>query len=353
MATTMAHTSPKANGIPVPPEILALITQRLRKPDLKNMRLVCRSLRPFAAPLLFDQVAFSPSSRALKRAKETVLHFGEYVKTLFYFPVKYRFLSFAEFHDFAHSLCDDDTMERCIRQDDEEDEINDRTFQQHIEHSFRSYSSRAQEQWEMDQTGAHLAHLCHILSKIPTAKKLVIGSTGAYSHIGTKDMRHLGIDLSDLCPRSDCILSPEQHVVMQPVPHCFAFPDIRDILHPAMLALYATASAITKLDMQVNNPQDDAFALLSVSAFDRSIPQSRYVTSRLSTLTKLRFNLGLDALDTADELCFNRGGVTNALATARNLECLYISLTPAFEDSLRDRNSLFTFEGILGGCQFP
>ncbi len=349
----MAEISQKVNGIPLPPELLGLITKRLRKPDLKSLRLVCRSLRPWAAPLLFDQVTFSPSSRALNRAKETVLHFGEYVKTLFYFPVQYRILSFEEFQDFAHSLCDNGTMQKCIRQDDEDGHIDDLSFQHHIEHSFHSYSSRAQEQLEMEQTGAHLAHLCHILSKIPKAKKLVIGSTGAYSHLGMEDMRHLGIDLRDLCPRIDCILSPEEHVLMQPVPFCFTFADIRDFLHPAMLALHATASAITKLDIQVNKYQDEASALLSISAFDRTTPESRYVTFRLSTLTMLRLDLGICTRDALDEFCFNQGNVTDTLATARNLECLYISLTPAFVNSLRDPYSLFTFEGILGGCRFP
>ena len=348
----MAQTSQKANGIPLPPELLELIIKRLRKPDLKSLRLVCRSLRPWAAPLLFDQVTFSPNSRALNRAKETVLRFGEYVKTLFYFPVKYRYLNFQEFKDFAHSLCGHDTIEKCIRQDYEDGHIDDQTFRQHIEHSFCSHSSRAQEAWEMEQTGAHLAHLCDILSKIPTAKKLVIGPTGAYSHIWINDMRHLGINLSDLCPRRDCILSPEEHVLMQPVPFCCPYPDVRDFLHPLMLALHATASAITQLDIQVNKPQADTSALLSVSAFNRFTPQSRYVTFRLSTLTRLHFSLGIGPRD-INGLCFIQGDVTNTLAAARNLECLYITVAPNFESLLRDLTALSTFEGILGGCRFP
>lgn len=349
----MAQTRQNASGLPLPPEVLILIIKRLRKPDLKQVRLVCRLLRLLAAPLLFDQIAFSPSHRTLDVANHTALHFGGHVKTLFYFPVKYGYLSLEEFSYLSQKLCDYDTVEDCIRQDDEDGHTGKQSFQQHVEHSFHSYSSRAREQLEMDQTGAHLAHLCSILGKLPKAQKLVIGATGADSHLRIKDMRHLGIDLSDLCPKKDCILSLEDHINMQPIPHCFSDPEIRDFFHPAMLALHATSSAITKLDIQIHKPWDALSALLPVSAFDTSIPQYRYTILRLSTMTKLRFDLGIDDRGSADGEVFYQRDVARALANARNLECLYISLASDFEPLLRAPNLVNTFDGILGGCRFP
>ena len=349
----MAQTRQNTSSLPLPPEVLILIIKRIRKPDLKQVRLVCRSLRLLAAPLLFDQIAFSPSFHTLNIANHTAQNFGGHVKTLFYFPVKYGELSLEKFSYFSQQLCDHDTIETCIRQDDEDGHTGKESFQQHIEHSFHSYSSRAQEQLEMDETGAHLAHLCSILGKLPKAQKLVIGSTGAYGHLRRQDMRHLGIGLSDLCPRKDCILSLEDHINMQVVPHCYSDPDMRDFLHPAMLALHATNSAITKLDVQIHKAWDSNAALLPVSAFDRSIPQFRYTVLRLSTMTKLRFDLGIDDQGSADGEVFYQRDVARALANARNLECLYISLAPDFEHLLRDLNPVNTFDGILGGCKFP
>ncbi|KAL9133873.1 MAG: hypothetical protein Q9175_004946 [Cornicularia normoerica] len=339
--------------MPFPPEVLLLIAKRLRKPDLKKFRLVCRSLRFLVVPLLFDQIAFSPSFRALSLANDIASHFGCHVKTLFYFPVNYRQLTLAEFTDISQNIRDDDMIEGCIRQDVEDGHTDNQSLRLHIEHSFNSYSSRAKEQLDLYRSGRHNAHLIYIMSKIPTAKKLVIAATGSCEHIRIKDMRHLGIVSSDLCPRNDCILSPEDHLNMQPVPHCFGRPEIGDFFHPMMHALHATRSTITELDIQVHKPKKDTSALLAVSAFSASVPQSRYLTNRLSTMTKLRFDLGIDARSTADEEVFNRKDVAKALATARNLECLYISLPDDFEDTLQDPDSPRTFDAILGGCQYP
>ena len=341
----MDQTTRSTSGIPLPPELVLSVIKRLRKPDLKHVRLVCRSLRLLVIPLLFDQIAFSPCLRALNVANRTAPHFGQHFKTVFYFPVKYRHLTQDDFEEVSHEICDDSLFEDCIRQDDEDGHTDNQSLQQHTEHSFRSYSRRAQEELDLHRNGAHLAHLCLVLSNIPRARKMVIGATESGEHIRVNDMRHLGIDLREMCPRKDCILSLEIHLNKQPVPHCHSSADILDFFHPSMLALHATGSGITKIDFHVQKPRDEPSALLAISAFGTLMVQSRYLVFRLATMTKLRFDLEINTRGTADKEFFNRRDVAKALATARNLECLYISLSMDFENQL-----LTTFDAILGGC---
>lgn len=269
---------------------------------------------------------------------------------IFYFPVKYRHLTRDEFEEVSHEICDDSLFEDCIRQDDEDGHTDNQSLQQHTEHPFRSYSRRAQEQLDLHRTGAHLAHLCLVLSNIPRARKMVIGATESGEHIRVNDMRHLGIDLREMCPRKDCILSLEIHLNIQPVPHCHSSADIRDFFHPSMLALHATGSGITKIDFQVQKPRDEPSALLAISAFDTLMVQPRYLVFRLATMKKLRFDLEINTRGTADKGLFNRRDVAKVLVTARNLECLYVSLSMDFEKQLQDTSDLTTFDAILGGC---
>ena len=142
----------------VPPEVLGQILARLKKKDLKQVRLVCKQLERSAVSLLFDEVYLSTNPAEIEIAQHTIRNFGKSITTVFFSAVEYKEVKWGHFKKSvgrSHEL-------------------------EHVRLAYTNYCKLRQEQQEMFRAGTYFGHLCYALRTIPNAKRLVITDFEAY-----------------------------------------------------------------------------------------------------------------------------------------------------------------------------
>ena len=135
-----------------PPEVLGQILARLEKRELKNVRLVCKTLERSAVSLLFDEVYLSTNPAEIEVAQNTVRHFGKSIKTVFFSAVEYKEMKWGRFKSTKR---------------------HNRPLE-YVRLAYKNYCRLRQEQQEMLRTGTYFGHLCYILRTIPNLQRLVI-----------------------------------------------------------------------------------------------------------------------------------------------------------------------------------
>ena len=78
-------------------DLLADVFAYLRKPDLRSVRLVCRSFERAGVPRLFDQIHLSFDPLGLDVAESVINTFGRYVTTIKVTVLYYGDLSLDDF----------------------------------------------------------------------------------------------------------------------------------------------------------------------------------------------------------------------------------------------------------------
>jgi len=210
------------------------------------------------------------------------------------------------------------------------------------------------------ENGECLAMLSIAFRASTNARALVFGGPSEIENMREWGMQRYGVSRDDLCPSSGCTIETRDHLDFYITPGSYYRRPMEEMWYPAMTALSASDSQISEIDLSIGEGWGWD-SCLSISAFDSTLPQVKYVRNRLEVLVKLRLELGLLPTDSAEQACCNRGDVAKALSTAHNLETLWLhACRPNWNGngpdlSLRQsRGSLFTpLDLFLGGCQLP
>ncbi|CAF9935724.1 MAG: hypothetical protein ALECFALPRED_006532 [Alectoria fallacina] len=147
----------------LPPEVQTLVCQNMTKTELKNARLICKTLDQAVVPLLFDKVFVPVTYSDLDVADLVTSRFGLYIKTMTLSIVEYNPLSKKDFISYG-------VFER-----------NGKTLEMvncHLEHAFEVYCKVRTENLEINKSGELLAKTCLILSKSPNVRKMILTDCG-------------------------------------------------------------------------------------------------------------------------------------------------------------------------------
>ena len=304
----------------------------MTKTELKNARLICKSLDQAAAPLLFDEVFIAATYSDLEIADLVASRFGSYIKNVTVSLVEYVYLSKTEFFSLGESERNSRTLER---------------VSSHLEHALDIYRKARTEDLEIKESGELLARLCLILSKSPNIRNMVLTDFGNNDLHPTSQLHFHDLwKQDDLCPFKMCKLSVSDHVsfFVRPSPPYKTTPDP---LRLAMLAISAAKSTITGLAVI----HDGHHPFLSNYAFRTIALKSRRFTLQLQNLTKLRLRFSRDERQPPARHSDPDRVVGETLSVAVNLETLFIE--GDFLDEANHPDSRSMVSGVLGGCRFP
>lgn len=314
----------------LPPEILGLALNLLQKGDLKKVRHVCKTWEKAAVPYLFDAIFLSPNGADADVVELAIDHFGFHIKTLTFSAVYYKAMSWTKFKREAKSQM----------------AIWDR---EHLRYAYENYCQLRSGQMEFLQKGACLAHLCRALRRLLNLQKIVLKDLGSESFLPIDKPYCDGI-ASTLTPCSEswCGLSQSRHLGFLLRPESGFLHADANSWDLAMLALWAVGSPVRELAVESRG----AYLPLRSFAYD-TVEKPRELGPLFQSLTKIRLDLLIEpgSGNQEDAYVFEKGHVSHALSSAKNLQCLYISAKTG--DDLDKYKPMTAFQSILGTCQFP
>ncbi|CAD6590200.1 MAG: hypothetical protein ASARMPRED_004667 [Alectoria sarmentosa] len=308
----------------LPPELQILVCQNMTKTELKNARLICKSLNQAAVPMLFDEVFIAATYSDLEIADLVASRFGSYIKTITLSFVQYPDYSKDRFIELGSKAREKITLER---------------VDGHLAYAFKNYRKVRKEHLEVTESCEFLTQLCQVLRRLIRCRKIVITDRGnGCSGHKWAVHRHDPWKKEDLCPYQNCPLSESDHVSFFIRPDPPFSEDQAQEWYTAILALSIAAPRFTEL--VVGGEGHNGF--LPMSAFNMMARQSSHVVTCFKILTKLKLSLSPDH-DTRDI-------VAKALSAAINLECLFIEGDGEILYDVPGPMSMVS--AILGGCRF-
>ena len=317
----------------LPPEVQNLIFRDLTKAELKAARLVCKSFDQAAVPFLFDEIFVTAGYSDLDNANLVASRFGVYVKTITLSSVEYKPMSMEDFRETV-----------------EPNTMHLKRTNAHLEHAFEVYCRAQRENLEINQSGELMATLCLVLNKSPNCRKMILSDYGN-EDVCPEDLpcpRDV-LKEDDLCPFKVCKLSASEHLRFHVRPSS-PYRMTPNPFHLAILAMSATESTISELDMIHHGPgiSDDGDSL-NTDVFGVTARQSYHLTLQLQHLTKLRLRLIDLERQTKAQISCSNNPIAKALSSAVNLESLFIEGGSPFVEH-HTQTSMFAF---LGACRFP
>ena len=319
--------------INLPLELVLEILLYLPRSDLKQIRLVCRSLVEPVNPYLFDIIVLAAVQVNLEHTRLMLRHFDRYIKVVMVSLTAFYTLSKPDYCAEVIRNFEWAKVERTRYQ-----------WRKHLDLGFATYSKLCGEASDILSTGQISELFREAIVKIPSIRRLVI--TDKYREKPINDLT-----MADYCPSLDCRFSHEAHAYFRPAygEGIVGFGDnSQSAMRSILLALSTTSSNIREFTTEFD--VESEALMVTPSALDMPSLQMNQGRDFLSRLTKLW--LTLSAIPWTEEVPMSHGSVAKALAHACSLKSLIVDIRDGMEDCA-DHLGISTFRATLDGCKFP
>ena len=320
-------------SLQLPIELVQDVLCRISRKDIKNVRLVSKTLAKAAAPFCFDSIFLSVDPLDLEKAKYVLNSFTSMIKTLIIPPLRYANLGEAIYGECVQALGRLGHSEATYKQ-----------IKKHIKQGYKDYSSLQERSSHSRAQQEMLTCLRVALETSPNLKEVVLTHRRRYTEL-------TGLELAKFCSVEECDFPVETHALLRLSPHQSHLGlDSPDVSDASSSIIMFGGSRTRELIMEPGGTPFVRFQVRMESDFAALFPVTacRDVTNFMSSLTRLRF--GLDTYWIPNPR--RKRMMASMLAHARELEYLFLDgLLGYLHDPAKPTESSFHY--MLHGCGFP
>lgn len=317
----------------LPPELVHEVLKVLPKKDLKQLRLVCKTLSELATSHLFDSIFLTAIQEDLDDARLTLEHFASHIKTIIISPMYFYPYDKADYREEVRAGFVAAKVE-----------ISQAVWLKHLNRGWHLYASLKQEAFDILANGKIGELFTEAIGHASNIRKVILVQEGRQKEFSTKA-------LAKYCPLENCLVSRENHrwfrtyPILPPNGEGDSPPSPMRSIFMALSGKNVKVSEVTAPRLHGEEPH-----YVSPSSFDMTPLQVRSTYRFLGNLSKLKLSLNMDS--SADQLAVMHGTVAKALSGATNLTCLLIDLHDGMHHAILNSETT-AFKAILGGCTFP
>ena len=329
------HDSTPPNGLTItlPPELMTMIMSYVSKKQLKNFRLVCRSLDHHAIPLLFDEISIQPDCEGMATSRLCLQEFGPYIKSLTFPMVCYELTHMRHYREKVQAMAE---FQARSHPHDMFTRGFNRLFRYHIRSGYEKCYKFWKEHVEIRRAGDDVAHLKYALSSTPRLERVTIADEWPKSKPGSSSYR------TSQCRLEDCNLSDQEHLVFNVSPDSHFNRNAGRYFPDFMATVSVNNPAIREIIVKSHMIANDAFPLNDLEITSEQSLRTGIVFAKLRELNLNLKDLGIDG----------RWQLAVALSAAKHLEHLRINLFRLPWWGYYDQTRTL-FKTIFNDCTFP
>ncbi|KAI4273059.1 MAG: hypothetical protein L6R38_006448 [Xanthoria sp. 2 TBL-2021] len=305
------------------PELRRTIAEYSTKDDLINLRVVSKSWKEVATPILFSELTFRIHTTPAEWAARVKFDMGVFVKTFYVTTIEFEDLDYSEYEE---RICGEDSCPV--------GEI------QHLQQGFATYEKLRKDHVEMMAEPHCLAYLSVLLDSMTNLQKVKL--TGDFRAVY---QRHLRI-LSD-CESASSTSTFTDHAGLTVDPRSGLADLGKTHLQILLSALAVAKSPFSELQVRGWRKNDQ----LRYKAWD--IPATHDNLAVFSRLTKLDLTFYGDLFDALDAPTTTTTDAEDISCAARTLSyatnLLHLTLELDYPDYRQDDDLGF----VLHGCRLP